>query len=409
MRILEYTDIFASKAKLARKFKILVLSVSIVLPGIRCEDLGKITGTETLLIALFSNASTGEFLNYTANQVAVPQFGKLLAAANQLKASALAYDLAPSTTTLADLQTKWLAARRIFKQNEIFYINRSYLASNYFHRLDGYILGETNRPVANDLNTAAGTIPSTSTVDSYPLTRKGFPALEYFIFDNGDGVHDATDTIANINTANTGSAGRRAYIVSLASVIQMDAQRLYNSWNTASGNFAGELATGTGSFGGIKDAVDSFINGIVQLEYVNQDVRVGVPAGLTLTGTTQFPAKLESIYSDTSYQDLLSSVEGFELVYYGNTGDNDARSLSYLVQFQSSALDARVKTKIAALKAAIQGRINASSTLKADLTGNLSFVNTEIYQRFRDLRTTTATEIIGILGANALPSNADGD
>ncbi|MBW0432570.1 imelysin family protein [Leptospira yasudae] len=407
MRILECTDISEARTKLARKIKILVLSLSIVLPGIRCEDLGKITGTETLLVALFSNASTGEFLNYTANQVAVPQFSKLLVATNQLKTSATDYNAAPSPTTLADLQTKWLAARRIFKQSEIFYINRSYLASNYFHRLDGYILGETNRPVASDLNTAAAASPSTSTVDSYPLTRKGFAALEYFIFDNGDGVHDATDTIANINTANT--AARRAYIVSLASVIQLDAQRLYNAWSTASGNFAGELATGTGSFGGIKDAVDSFINGIVQLEYVNQDVRVGVPAGLTLTGTTQFPAKLESIYSDTSYQDLLSSVEGFELVYYGNTGDNDARSLSYLVQFQSSTLDARVKTKIAALKAAIQGRINASATLKADLTGNLSFVNTEIYQRFRDLRATTATEIIGILGANALPSNADGD
>ncbi|TGL99947.1 imelysin [Leptospira barantonii] len=405
MRILEFTDIPSAKTALARRIKILVLSAAIILPGIRCEDLGKITGTETLLVALFANASTGEFLNYSANQVAVPQFNRLVTATQDLKTSAAAYNTTQNATTLGDLQTKWLAARRIFKQCEIFYINRSYLPSNYFHRLDGYILGETSRPVASDLDTAAATTPSQSTVDSYPLTRKGFPALEYFIFNDGAG----SAVPGNINTANTASAGRRAYIVSLANVIQLDALRLSNSWSNTSGNFAGELATGTGSFGGIKDAVDSFINGMVQLEYVNQDVRIGIPAGLTLAGTTQFPAKLESVYSDSAYKDLLSSLEGLELVYYGNAGESDARSLSYLVQFQNSALDARVKTKIATLKSLIQGRINASVTLKTDLTGNLNFVNTEIYTRFKDLRVTFATEVIGILGANALPSNADGD
>ncbi|EQA52271.1 imelysin family protein [Leptospira kmetyi] len=405
MRSLEFTHISSAKTALARKIKILVFSAAIILPGIRCEDLGKITGTETLFVALFANASMGEFLNYSANQVAVPQFNRLVTATQDLKTSATAYNTTQNATTLGDLQTKWLAARRVFKQCEVFYINRSYLPSNYFHRLDGYILGETSRPVASDLDTAAASSPSQSTVDSYPLTRKGFAALEYFIFNDGAG----SNTIANINTANTGSAGRRAYIVSLANVIQLDAFRLSNSWSNTSGNFAGEMATGTGSFGGIKDAVDSFINGMVQLEYVNQDVRIGVPAGLTLAGTTQYPAKLESIYSDSAYKDLLSSLEGLELVYYGNAGESDARSLSYLVQFQNKALDARIKTKISTLKSLIQGRINASATLKTDLTGNLSFVNTEIYTRFKDLRVAFATEVIGILGANALPSNADGD
>lgn len=405
MRSLEFTHISSAKTALARKIKILVFSAAIILPGIRCEDLGKITGTETLFVALFANASMGEFLNYSANQVAVPQFNRLVTATQDLKTSAAAYNTTQNATTLGDLQTKWLAARRVFKQCEVFYINRSYLPSNYFHRLDGYILGETSRPVASDLDTAAASSPSQSTVDSYPLTRKGFAALEYFIFNDGAG----NNTITNINAANTGSAGRRAYIVSLANVIQLDAFRLSNSWSNTSGNFAGEMATGTGSFGGIKDAVDSFINGMVQLEYVNQDVRIGVPAGLTLAGTTQYPAKLESIYSDSAYKDLLSSLEGLELVYYGNAGESDARSLSYLVQFQNKALDARIKTKISTLKSLIQGRINASATLKTDLTGNLSFVNTEIYTRFKDLRVTFATEVIGILGANALPSNADGD
>lgn len=329
MRILESINIPLARTYLAKGIEILTLSAAILLSGIRCKDFGKITGTETLLVALFANASTGEFLNYTANRVAVPQLAHLLTATDELKTSAASYQANQNAATLADLQTKWLAARRIFKQSETFYINRSYLPSNFFHKLDGYILGENNRPTANDLNLAAATNPNTSTVDSYPLTRKGFAALEYFIFDDGNGAH----TIAAINAANA-NAGRRAYIVSLANVIQLDAQRLLGSWNSSSGNFAEELASGKGSFGGIKDATDSFINGLVQLEYTNQDIRVGVPAGLTVAGTTQYPTKLESIYSDTAYQDLLSSLEGLELVYYGNAGDNEARSLSYLVQFQ---------------------------------------------------------------------------
>ncbi|EKR27949.1 imelysin family protein [Leptospira interrogans] len=404
MRILEFTNMSFRKAWFLKRITVFFLSLAVLLPGIRCQDLGKITGTEILLVALFANASTGEFLNYTANQVAIPQFKRLLAATDELKTSASAYQANQNDNTLSDLQSKWLVARKLFKQSEIFYINRSYFPSNYFHRLDGYILNENSRPTPNDLTVAAATNPSISTVDSYPLTRKGFAALEYFIFDDGNGVH----TLAAINVAN-GNAGRRAYIVSLANVIQLDAQRLLNSWSPSSGNFAEELASGQGSFGGIKDAIDSFINGLVQLEYTNQDVRVGVPAGLTVSGTTQYPTKLESVYSDTAYQDLLSSLEGLELVYFGNPGDREAKSLSYLVQFQNSALDARVKTKISTLKSLIQGRIDASATLKSDLVTNLSFVNTEIYSRFRELRIIFATEIIGILGANALPSNSDGD
>ncbi|RHX88332.1 imelysin family protein [Leptospira stimsonii] len=400
MRSLEFSNKLRKSAELAKKVKILLLTFFVILPGIRCEEIGKISGAETLMVALFANASTGEFLNYTANQVAVPQFNKLLVASNQLKTSAATYQTTQNTTTLADLQTQWLATRRLFKQVEIFYINRSYLPSTYFHRLDGYILGETNRPVSTDLDTAAGTSPSSSTVDGYPLTRKGFAALEYFIFDDGTGTKTATA----INTAN-GNAGRRAYIASLATVIQLDCQRLYNSWNSS---FANELATGSNSFNGIKDAVDSFINGIVQLEYTNQDIRIGVPAGLTLAGTTQYPAKLESIFSDSSYRDLLSSVEGLELVYLGN-GEADSRSLSYLVKLQNSSLDTRVKNKMTTLKNNLQSRINASATLKADLTGNLTFVDEQVYDLFKDLRNTFATEVIGILGANALPSNADGD
>ncbi|PJZ54014.1 imelysin family protein [Leptospira adleri] len=406
MRILEFSNSSKKSALIAKKIKILLTAFFVVFPGIRCEEIGKISGAETLLVALFANASTGEFLNYSANQVALPQFSKLLAASNQLKTSAATYQTTAGTgtgqTDLADLQNKWLAARKLFKQAEIFYINRSYLPSTYFHKLDGYILGETNRPVSTDLDTAAATSPSSSTVDGYPLTRKGFAALEYFIFDNGANVH----TLAAIDTANGGSAGRRAYIASLASVIQLDCQRLYNSWNSS---FANELATGSNSFVGIKDAVDSFINGIVQLEYTNQDIRIGVPAGLTLAGATQYPAKLESIYSDSSYRDLLSSVEGLELVYAGNAGDPDSRSLSYLVKLQNSSLDTRVRNKIATLKNNLQSRINASATLKADLTGNLTFVDEQVYDLFKDLRNTFATEVIGILGANALPSNADGD
>ncbi|MBM9501105.1 imelysin family protein [Leptospira sp. 201903071] len=406
MRILEFSNMIKKRALIAGKVKILLFTFLVIFPGIRCEEIGKISGAETLIIALFANASTGEFLNYTANQVAVPQFNRLLIASNQLKTSAANYFTTAGTGTgpadLADLQNKWLAARKLFKQAEIFYINRSYLPSTYVHRLDGYVLGESSRPTTADLDTAAATSPSSNAVDGFPLTRKGFAALEYFIFDNGANVH----TLAAIDNANGLSVGRRTYIASLASVIELDSQRLYNSWNSS---FANELATGSGSFAGIKDAVDSFINGIVQLEYTNQVVRIGVPAGLTVAGTTQYPAKLESIYSDTSYQDLLSSVEGLELVYAGNAGDADSRSLSYLVKLQNSELDTRVKNKIATLKNNLQSRINASITLKTDLTGNLTFVNTQIHANFKDLRTTFATEVIGILGANALPSNSDGD
>ncbi|MBE8436122.1 imelysin, partial [Leptospira borgpetersenii serovar Tarassovi] len=126
----------------------------IVFAKVRCGDFGKITGTETLLVALFANASAGEFLNYTANRVAVPQLARLLTATDELKTSAASCQANQNAATLTDLQTRWLAARKIFKQSETFYINRSYLPSNFFLKLDGYILGENNRPTANDLNLA---------------------------------------------------------------------------------------------------------------------------------------------------------------------------------------------------------------------------------------------------------------
>ncbi|XDD50783.1 imelysin family protein [Leptospira sp. WS92.C1] len=407
MRTSFFSNLRFSPSVAAKKIKILVLTLVIVIPGIRCEDLGKITSAETFWIALFANASTGEFLTYTANRVALSQLSQLVSAANDLKTSASAYKTAQGTANLNDLRNKWSAARKIFKRAEVFYISRSYIPSNYFHRLDGYILGENFRPDAGDLEAivAGASILTPTSVDTFTIPRRGFETLEYFLYDSGTG----TDAIAIVDGENAGSIRSLAYIEALADVIHRDSQRLYAAWAPATGNFSGNLSSGSGVFGGIKDAVDSFINGMVQLVYINQDVRVGVPAGLTLAGPTQFPAKLESVYSKNSYQDLLSSVEGIELVYLGNPGDTESRSLSYLVQLQNTSLDLRIKDKISTIKSRIQGRIDVSSTLENDLAGNLTFVNTEIYLRLRELRVIYATELIGILGANALPSNSDGD
>lgn len=124
MRILEFTNMSFRKAWFLKRITVFFLSLAVLLPGIRCQDLGKITGTEILLVALFANASTGEFLNYTANQVAIPQFKRLLSATDELKTSASAYQANQNDNTLSDLQSKWLVARKLFKQSEIFYINR---------------------------------------------------------------------------------------------------------------------------------------------------------------------------------------------------------------------------------------------------------------------------------------------
>ncbi|MDV6235381.1 imelysin family protein [Leptospira ellisii] len=409
MRNLEFSNSLNLRASIAKRIRVLLLTAAVILPGIRCEELGKISGAETLIIALFANASTGEFLSYTANKVAIARFELLVSAAGDLKTSAATYKTTPNQTNLNDLRGKWIAARKIFKQSEIFYISRSYIPSNYFHRLDGYILGEAFRPDAADLEAiVAGTNPATlnvSAVDTLSIPRKGFEALEYFLYDSGTG----TSAIATVNAENAGSARSLDYIAALAEVIERDAQRLLGAWSPSVGNFAGNLSSGTGNFGGIKDAVDSFINGMVQLVYTDQDVRVGVPAGLTLAGPVAFPAKVESKYSDNSYPDLLASVEGVELVYLGNAGDSEARPLSYLVKLQNESLDLRIKDKISTLKARIQSRINAAATLRTDIAGNLAFVDAEIYERLRELRVIYATEVIGVLGANALPSNSDGD
>ncbi|TGK34337.1 imelysin [Leptospira gomenensis] len=409
MRNLEFSKILNLRVPIAKKIRILLLTAAVILPGVRCEELGKISGAETLILALFANASTGEFLSYTANKVAIARFELLVSAAGELKTSAAAYKATPNQTNLNDLRNKWIAARRIFKQGEVFYISRSYIPSNYFHRLDGYILGESFRPDAADLETiVAGTTPATinvSSVDTLSIPRKGFETLEYFLYDSGTG----TSAIATVNTENAGSARTLDYIAALAEVIERDAQRLLGAWSPSVGNFAGNLSTGTGNFAGIRDAVDSFLNGTVQLIYTDQDVRVGVPAGLTLAGPVPLPAKVESKYSDNSYRDLLASVEGIELVYLGNAGDAEARPLRYLVQLQNESLDLRIKEKISTLKTRIQSRIDSAATLRADIAGNLSFVDEEIYDRLRELRVIYATEVIGVLGANALPSNSDGD
>jgi predicted lipoprotein len=196
---------------------------------------------------------------------------------------------------------------------------------------------------------------------------RGLGAVEVLLFDTRTTTACAASDAMVTPAAWTGIAGelaarRAAYARTLAEDLVDQGEKLISAWQT----FAKELVTaGDGSklFATSQDALNAASDALFYLDTEAKDMKLAVPAGLTMTCMQPCADKVEHPFAQVSKESLVANVEAFRDVF--RTG---FRGL--LVEADGKAvaddMDTLIDEALAAL-AAIEGTLE--SAISADPAG----------------------------------------
>ncbi|TGK07980.1 imelysin [Leptospira semungkisensis] len=386
-------------------------------------------------LALLFQSGSGytDFLKYSGENLIIPTLQSLQDDSAALATAANTYAGSPDAgTNLNALRAAWIQARISLKKTETFYFGPASLPSSasYYTKLDGFEKGSSTRPLWTNVNqviTNPGSNPcATGTIDTSALSLcafkyKGFEALEMLIFDN-DGDPTTSTSLSLINTANTGSTRRMAYLQALAGLISQDATTLYTTWSPTGSNFVKSYIAGTGTyFRSPAESFDTYMQSVGNLAVQMEELKLGTPACLSnsctsLASPSSNAFSTETIYSRNAYADLYYNLSGIELAYLGNPADAEIHSISTLIQAQNPSLDTDIQNAITALKTSLNTK-KSSGDLFAEIdadggaAGGTSVTNNvkPVWQLATALKTLLTVDVFSALGVPNLPSANDGD
>ncbi len=235
--------------------------------------------------------------------VILPAFDQFASRAGDLEAAVEALRNEPGAASLSEAQAAWLEAAKSYKRAEMFMMgpmdqqNAAAMLNNWPTNVTG---------IEEELE---GTEPVDETYfQQLGSTRKGFPALEYLLFDWKNGNSAVLEKLQS-------SSRRLDYARAAASDIARIASSLETAWAPEGGNHAAvfKAATGTDAAG----SVNVLANEMVKLTEVVKNLKLGVPLGKKSMGVL-LPENVEARFSANSIALALENLAAIEAVYSGN-------------------------------------------------------------------------------------------
>lgn len=207
--------------------------------------------------------------------------------------------------------------------------------------------------------------------------RRGLDSIEYLLF------YENLDSLCppqirpegwDVLSADERRAARCGYTHAAASDLAAQGAALVEAWQPEGGDFLGELTTaGNGSqrFASENDAVNTVFGALFYIDTVTKDQKLAQPAGMALNAcnVTSEPCldELESMYAYHSKENIAANIEGFRMLFRGQSEDGQdgsgfddflaARDRADLAQKMDEALTtaaAAVDTMPGSLRDALQ-------------------------------------------------------
>lgn len=269
----------------------------------------------------------------------------------------------PTTATQKGAQQAWLSSRPVYLQTEVyrFYggpiddddgpegqINAWPMDEVYIDYVDGdEEAGIINHP-ADFPTIDAASIAGANMTGGEANVATGYHAIEFLLWGQdlsatGAGARPATDYLATGGThANQDRRGE--YLLAASSLLVTDIASVRDEWAPDAENYRTSWNAMEP-----KEAVGLILTGM------------GALAGGELSGERMqvaYDSKKQedehSCFSDNTHVDHLNDEIGIENVYLGKFGADDGPGLDDIVKAKDPALDAEMKERIAAAKAAIE-------------------------------------------------------
>ncbi|MGB8330572.1 MAG: imelysin family protein, partial [Polyangiales bacterium] len=244
-------------------------------------------------------------LESLGSDVIIPTYGWFADRTGGLVSSAESFCGKPSASSLESFQEQWRNARDAWKQMEV--ANFGPYAEQPW-RLGPKIDSWPVREDTIEEQLAGDGRLDLEHVSTLGATSRGFPALEYLIFDS-DGV-----SAALLRFEDEGGPRRCEYAIALSEDLRANAEAMVQAWSHEGDDYLGAL-TASGEpgtpFMSVADASNEMVNRMVFLAENIMRIKLGRPLGLDSGGEAR-PDQVESRYSDGSIQDILANLDGLE-------------------------------------------------------------------------------------------------
>ncbi|MBT9392792.1 imelysin family protein [Hymenobacter sp. NST-14] len=243
-------------------------------------------------------------------------------------------------------------------------------------------------------NIAAGTYDLNAASN---LAAKGFPALDYLLYDGA-----TPETVA----ARFGASANRAdYAVALGDQLRQLTEATYNGWLAGGYTSTFQQATGTA----VGSSVANLVNQLNSDIDMTKRYKVGIPGGRFTAGTPQ-PLKAEAPYGNLSLELLKRNVQAERNLFLGQTGTTNGPGLDdYLThvnaQYNGKPLAGVIEQQFNAVLTAIDA---VPGPLTQAVVSQPATVN-KVYDEFQKLIVLTKTDMPSALGVSITYTDNDGD
>jgi len=319
------------------------------------------------------------------NDVIVPTYSALDAAAGALRDAAQALEASPGADTLTRAQDAWRAARKAWRQADAFRFG-PVESKNITGGIDFW---PANGEKIEAIIAGADAI-SAESLEVGGANLRGFMALEFLLFDAEGGNAAVLDKLS--------AERRRLYVASLARHLKGKTEILLRAWDPAGENFAAQVTgagQGSAAYPTQKAAVDELVNRMIFAAELVAGTKIATPLAKKNGGVVQLDQE-ETPRSDNSIADIQASMDGVRSIYGG---------LGKLVRAKNPALDGRV---VAGLDEAQSKVASLPRPFRSALSDQPFAVETA-WQAVRASKNTMSTEVASVLGTTLKFNDNDGD
>ena len=308
-------------------------------------------------------------LNDFANKVVLATYADLDNRAGDLLTAVKALEADTTQANLGQAQAAWKATRRPWEQSEAFLFG-PVDTQGLDPALDSW---PVNRVDLDGVLASEQALTSAS-IDALEDTLKGFHTIEYLLFRDGDQRKAADITPRELE-----------YLVATTENLKSKTAQLRNAWDASGENYAAEVANAGDSstiYKSQKDAMQEMVNGMIVIADEVANGKISDPFNERNT------TLVESQFSFNSITDFQDNIRGIQNVYVGKF-TADGQGLNEFVKGVDAELDARFQTEvqtaidtigaipdpfrdsITAQRAAVQGAIDAVSTVQGTLENDI--------------------------------------
>lgn len=354
------------------------------------------------LLCLAASCGGGESFDRNAllaslgSVVFVPSYATLADATATLHTATATFCETPSQATLDAAQLAFMDAHAALVRTEAFAFGPYMTVSNPPETAINFWPARPN--LADDV--LSGTEPIT--LLSLPNAKKGFPILDYLLFDpvGGDGA-----VLAAFTDGGTG-ARRCSYVDVVTEDLAMRTAALHTEWAAPDG-FAAQLATaGVTStlYRASQQAIGDVLERVVFTLEDMRDMKLGVPLGLS-TDNLAHPELVEVPYSARSFEALFADLESVEVVFTGDYAGVPGIGLSEWLVTRDAELDAAVHAQIGVVRAAILAfDVSLAEALEGDREALVA-----LHAELRELHRLVGVDVAGALAVTISFNDTDGD